>query len=52
VSIKFRKFALWLILAGGSFLVPMNPQDVEELLSQMNQPRIEIVVGQQKREEN
>ena len=49
VKHKLRKILLITSLGIGSLLgVPMSPEEIEELLCQLSQPKIEVVVGKEK----
>jgi hypothetical protein len=52
VKHKLRKILLIATLGVGSFIgVPMTPEEIEELLYLMNQPKIEVVVEEENDEE-
>ena len=45
---KLRKLILCLVLGGGSIMgVPMRPNEIEELMRAMNQPRVEITIREE-----
>ena len=49
VKYKLRKILLITSLGIGSLLgVPMSPEEIEELLCQLSQPKIEVVVEEEK----
>ncbi len=49
VKHKLRKILLVTSLGIGSLLgVPMSPEEIEELLCQLSQPKIEVVVEDEK----
>ncbi len=48
---KLRKILLIGALAAGSLIgMPMPPEEIEELLGQMNQPKTELVITEEKDE--
>jgi hypothetical protein len=48
-----RAVLLGVVLSGGSILgVPMRPEEIEELMSCMNKPNIEVTVDDQKAEDD
>ena len=52
VKHKLRKILLIATLGVGSLMgVPMTPEQIEELLYLMNQPKIEVVVKEENDEE-
>jgi len=45
---KLRKLLLITTLGIGSLIgVPMSPQEIEELLAQLSQPKIQVVVKEE-----
>ncbi len=41
---KWLKALLMLMMAGSSFMGPMNPREIEELMYIMNETRIEFTI--------
>jgi hypothetical protein len=44
---KWLKALLMLMMAGSSFMGPMNPREIEELMYIMNQTRIEFAIPEE-----
>jgi hypothetical protein len=48
-----RAIILGVVLSGGSVLgVPMRPEEIEELMSRMNKPNVEVIVDQSEVEDH
>jgi hypothetical protein len=53
VKNKLRKILLFAVLSAGSLMgVPMEPNQIEELLGLMNQPTLEVVLPEENDEDS